>query len=162
MAKASDSVGQSNRAHLKLQHDLFFVPFSALWGFFFPLTPVTSEYSFPWLCQPGVRSHPGLRRTSLGLCGGKRCSWPCLLKRDQKDTWVTQDTKASLVSLLPKAQPVLYRVGHCGSWVPFLATSILHQEGAMKREFGCSHPALVQSPYQNGPAHEGDGGDVMP
>lgn len=68
MAKAS--VGQSNRAHLKLQHDLSFVPFSALWGFFFPLTPVTSEYSFPWLCQPGVRCHPGLGRASLGLCVG--------------------------------------------------------------------------------------------
>lgn len=49
---------------------------------------------------------------------GKRYSWPCLLKGDQKDTWVT---RAPLVGLLPKAQPVLCRAGHCGSWVPLPA-----------------------------------------
>lgn len=90
----------------------------------------------------------------------KCCS--CPLKGDQKDNCVTQDTWASLLNLLPKAQAVLWRAGNCGSWVPLPAASILHQEGAMKREFVCSQPALLQNFYQKGPAQEAAGRDVMP
>lgn len=139
----------------------FFSPSPPALFFFFPSDPSNIWILIP-LAVPGwSQISPRARQGLLVPVLGKRCSWPCPLTGDQKDTWVTQDTQALPVHLMPKAQPVLWRTGCCGSWVPLSASSILHQEGAMKRELGCSQPALVQSLYQNSLAHEA-GGDVMP
>lgn len=162
IGKASDSVGESNRPHLKLQYIICLSIYLSI--LFFPFLPALWFDFFPHLNNhsPGftiLESHltQGLAGSLWVPVQGKHCSWPCPLKEDQKDAWVTQ---ASLINL-SEAQPVLWRAGHCGSWVTLPATSVLRWEGAMKREFQCSQPALVESLYQKGPAHEAVGEDVM-
>ncbi|KAM6198409.1 uncharacterized protein WM294_007764 isoform 3-T3 [Sarcoramphus papa] len=133
MVKASDSVGQSNRAHLKLQHDLFFFPsLPALFGFFPPLTPVTSEYPFPWLYQRGVRSHPGLGRASLGPCAGETL-FLALSSKGGSEGYLGYPGRPGITGQSSaKGSACPLESCRCGSWVPLPATSILHQEGARK------------------------------